>query len=180
MKTPMCSVAAVLFLLSAPAIADDRTLNPNDITVEAKRPMLQLNEQQRAAIQDALENENTEQKTPPKFEAKVGDTIPSTMSVDVMPEQLLLREPSLKQYGYAKLSKDVLVLDPMKKAIIAVLPRKSPGSGKDQPPADWAATRGRELTGQAPESKQQSAPALEPAGDAGDKSNGNEAATGQK
>jgi hypothetical protein len=180
MKTPMCSVAAMLFLLSAPAIADDRTLNPNDITVEAKRPMLQLNEQQRAAIQDALENENTEQKTPPKFEAKVGDTIPSTMSVDVMPEQLLLREPSLKQYGYAKLSTDVLVLDPMKKAIIAVLPRKSPSSGKDQPPADWAATRGRELTGQAPESKQQSAPALEPAGDAGDKSNGNEAATGQK
>jgi len=50
MKTPMCSVAAMLFLLSAPAIADDRTLNPNDITVEAKRPMLQLNEQQRAAI----------------------------------------------------------------------------------------------------------------------------------
>lgn len=180
MKTPMYGVAAVLFLLSVPAMADDKTLNPNDITVEAKRPMLQLNEQQRATIQDALENENTEQKTPPKFEAKVGDTIPSTMTVDAMPEPLLLREPSLKQYGYAKLSKDVLVLDPMKKAIIAVLPRKSPSSGKDQPPADWAATRGRELTGQAPESKQQSAPAHEPAGDSGDKSNGNEAATEQK
>jgi hypothetical protein len=180
MKTVMCGATAALIVMSMAALADDKTLSPNDITVAAKRPMLQLNDQQRTAIQDALETENTEQKTPPKFEPKVGDTIPSTMTVDAMPEPLLLREPSLKQYGYAKLSKDVLVLDPMKKAIIAVLPRKSPSGGKDQPPADWAATRGRELTGQAPESKPQSAPAHEPAGDSGDKSNGNEAATQQK
>ena len=180
MKILIYGAATAMILLSIPALAQDKTLNPNDITVDAKRPTLQINDQQRTAISDALDTENTEQRVPPNFEAKVGDTIPGTLTVDVMPEPLIQREPSLKQYGYAKTPKDVLVLDPMKKTIIAVLPRKSPTSGKDLPAADWAATRGRELTGQAPASSTDSRPASEPAGDSGDKKNGNEAPTTEK
>ena len=52
------------------------------------------------------------------------------MTVDAMPEPLVQREPSLKQYGYAKLSKNVLVIDPMKKTIVAVIPLKVPTAGK--------------------------------------------------
>lgn len=173
------STLTVLVLMS-PALAQDKTLDPNGITVASQRPQLALSDQQRTAIQNALETENTEQKTPPNFEPKVGEAIPPTMTLDVMPETLIQSEPSLKQYGYAKLAKDVLVIDPMKKTIIAVLPRKSPTGGKDLAPADWAKTRGRELTGQAPESSPSSAPAHEPAGDSGDKSNGNEATTNSK
>jgi hypothetical protein len=180
MKTLMYSAATALVLLSCPALAQDKTLDPNGITVDAKRPPLQINDQQRIAIQDALETENTEQKTPPKFEPKVGEALPGTMTVDAMPATLLAREPSLKQYGYAKLAKDVLVLDPMKKTIIAVIPLKSPTTGKVEAPADWAKTRGRELTGQAPEQTTGSEPQHEPAGDAGDKKNGNEATTNSK
>lgn len=185
MKILFCSAATALVLLSNPALAQDKTLDPNGITVDARRPPLQLNDQQRTAIQDALETENTEQKTPPKFEAKVGEVLPGTMTVDAMPEPLLQREPSLKQYGYAKLSKDVLVVDPMKKTIIAVIPLKVPTTGKAEAPEDWAKTRGRELTGQAPESESKTgtapttgiAPQHEPAGDSGDKKNGNESTT---
>ncbi|HMA57343.1 MAG TPA: hypothetical protein VKP52_11600 [Pseudolabrys sp.] len=178
MRILIYSAATALVLLLSPALAGDKiTIDPNEITVDAKRPPLQLNGRQRAAIQDALETENTEQETPDKFEAKIGETLPLMMTVDAMPEPLIQREPSLKQYGYAKIAKDVLVVDPMKKTIIAVLPRKSPPTGKAQAPVDWAATRGRELTGQAPEPTQESAPAHEPAGDSGDKKNGNEAAT---
>jgi hypothetical protein len=180
MKTLMCSAATALVLVSIPALAQDKTLDPNGITVDAKRPALQLNDRQRTSIQDALETENTEQKTPARFEAKVGETLPGTMTVDAMPEPLIQREPSLKQYGYAKLSKDVLVIDPMKKTIIAVIPLKSPTSGKAEVPIDWAKTRGRELTGQAPESTTGTEPQHEPAGDSGDKKNGNEATTSEK
>ncbi len=181
MKSLMTSAAAALALLTIPALGEDqKTLDPSEITVNAKRSPLQVDDRQRAAIQSALDTENTEQKTLPKFEAKVGDTLPATMTVDVMPEPLIQREPSLSQYGYAKTSKDVLVLDPMTKTIIAVVPRKSPTSGKDQTPGDWAATRGRELTGQASVPTTGSAPQLEPAGDAGDKKNGNEANTTEK
>lgn len=177
MKAIIFGSVAALAVLTFSAKAEEKTLDPNNITVDAKRPQLGINDQQREAIENALELENSQQKTPPNFEAKVGETIPLTMTVDVMPESLTQREPSLKQYGYAKLSKDVLVIDPMKKTIIAVLPRKSPSTGKDVPPADWAAKRGRELTGQRPESSGQGSPAHEPAGDSGDKKNGNESTT---
>jgi hypothetical protein len=176
-KTMLWGAAAALVLLSSPALAQDKTLDPNEITADAKRPPLQLNDQQRTAIQDALETENTEQKAPPKFEPKVGEALPALLKVDVMPPRLLQREPSLKQYGYAKLSKDVLVVDPMKKTIIAVIPLKLPTAGKAETPTDWAQKRGRELTGQAPEPTTGVAPQHEPAGDSGDTKNGNESTT---
>ena len=181
MKTLLCSAATALALISIPALAQDKTtIEPNNLTSEAQRAPLQLSDQQQSAIQDALETENTQQKTPDKFEPKVGAAIPGKLTVDAMPAALLAREPSLKQYGYAKLAKQVLVIDPMKKTVIAIMPLKSPTSGKDEAPADWAQTRGRELTGQAPEQATGSSPGMEPAGDSGDKSNGNEATTHEK
>jgi hypothetical protein len=182
MKTPLCYGAAALLLLSVSAMAQDKapektqdkTQDPNTLTVQAKRPTLQLSDQQRAAIQEALVTENTQQKTPPKFEPKVGDTIPLTMTVDVMPPKAVARDPSLQPYAYAKLAKDVLVIDPTDKKIVAVIPRQEPTTGKDVAPADWAKTKGRELTGQQPEPAANSAPQHEPAGDSGDKANGNE------
>ena len=181
MKNLICCTAAVFALLAVPAAAQDKpTLNPNQITVATKRPPLQLDDRQRAVIQAALATENTEQKAPPKFEPKVGGTLPQTMALDVMPQQLVAREPSLQPFGYAKLAKTVLVIDPMKKTIIAILPRQSPTSGKDLPPADWAAKHGRELTGQAPEQPAAKGEAPEPAGDAGDRSNGNEKNANEK
>jgi hypothetical protein len=175
-KTKIWCGAVALMLLSTAASAQDKaTVNPNELTVEAKRPPLQLSDKQKIMIQDALATENTEQKPPDKFEAKIGDTLPPIMTLDVMPERLVAREPSLEPYGYAKIAKEVLVIDPMKKTIIAILPRQSPTSGKDLPSVDWAATRGRELTGQAPETpRANNNEAPEPAGDSGDKANGNE------
>jgi len=180
MKTLMCGAAA-LVLLSFPAAAQNNTtIDPNQVTAAVKRPALQINDQQSAIIQAGIAAEDTQQNVPDKFEAKVGDTIPLSMNVDVMPEDLVRREPSLQPYGYAKLAKQVLVIDPMKKTIIAVLTRSDPTAGKDQPPVDWAATRGRELTGQAPEPLADQNQAPEPAGDSGDKSNGTEKNANQK
>jgi len=179
LKTIMACGGA-LALLSTAALAQDKTtLEPNKLTVESKRPPLQLSDKQRAAIEQGLASENTQQKTPPRFEAKVGVPIPQSMTLDVMPPKLVQQEPSLQPYGYAKLAKEVLVIDPMKKTIVAVIPRQQPASGKDLKPADWAARRGRELTGQAPEPAA-NAQAPEPAGDSGDKSNGNEQTPNEK
>ena len=180
MKRLIGCAAVVLAALTASAAAQDKTLDPNKLTVEAKRPPLQLNDKQRAVIQSALASENTQQKTPKNFQPQVGAKVPLGMKVDVMPERLVQREPSLQPFGYAKPAKDVLVIDPMKKTIIAILPRQSPTSGKAVSPADWAATRGRELTGQAPEQPAAKDEAPEPAGDSGDRSNGGEKNANEK
>jgi hypothetical protein len=80
-------VVTLLILLSSSALAEQKvTLDPNVITIEAKRPPLQLNTAQSAAIQEALETENTEQKAPPDFPARAGEAVPASMTVDVMPD----------------------------------------------------------------------------------------------
>lgn len=187
MKTLLCGAAA-LALLTLPAAAQDnvrsdQTIQPNELAQQqAKRPQLKLDDTQSAAIRDAIVAEHTQQKTPDGFQPKVGDALPKIMKVDVMPQDLIRREPSLKEYGYAKTASDILVLDPMTKKIIAVVPRKFPADAKAkaESPVDWAKTKGRELTGQQPEQGDQNAQPLQPAGDAGDVSNGNESNAREK
>ena len=178
MKVKLLSGVAVLVLLSVPAAAQNdlaKTIDPIELTQQAKRPQLKVSDEQKNAIQNALVTEHTQQKTPKDFQPQLGMTLPTTMKVDALPETLVREQPSLKQYGYPKTAKDILVLDPMSKKIIAVLPRKFPSDAKAnaKTPADWADTKGRELTGQAPEEANPDH-LPEPAGDAGDVSNGNE------
>jgi len=179
MKTLLCGAAA-LALLTLPAAAQDnvrsdQTIQPNELAQQqAKRPQLKLDDTQSAAIRDAIVAEHTQQKTPDGFKPEVGAAL----------QNLVRSQPALKQYGYAKTATDILVLDPMKKTIIAVVPRKFPADAKAKPETgtDWAKTKGRELTGQAPEAPtapNADAP-LQPAGDSGDVPNGNEGSGKQK
>lgn len=180
-RKTLMTCAAALALLSSAALAQNKpSVEPNKLTVASKRPPLQLDDKQRAAIEQGLVTENTQQKTPPKFEAKVGVPIPTSVKVDVMPPRLVQQEPSLEPYGYAKLAKNLLVIDPMKKTIVAVIPRRQPATGKDITPGDWAATRGRELTGQAPQPAAGADRPLEPAGDSGDVKNGDDQTSKEK
>src|SRR5689334_2827258 len=129
MKILMHCSAAVLVLLTVPAAAqsDKPTVQPNELTAQVQnKPSLQLSEQQRSKIQDALVTAHSAQKTPDKFEAKVGEQIPVALKLDVMPAPLINDEPVLKQYGFVKLDKELLVVDPMNKKIVAVIPRKFP------------------------------------------------------
>ena len=155
MKAMLLSGAAAVVLLAVPAAAqnnDAKTIEPNQLTVEAKKPPLQLDEKQRAAIQNALVSAHTQQKAPKDFKPQVGAALPKPIKIDVMPQALGRELPAMKEYGYAKTETDILVIDPMTKKIAAVIPRKFPGnaSAKTQTPADWAQSHAQELTGQAP------------------------------
>jgi hypothetical protein len=171
--------AAALAVLAAPAAAQNdtsKTIDPVELSKQVKGPPAQLSDEQKNAIQNGLVTEHTQQKTPPNFQPQVGAELPHTMKVDVMPLDLVRAQPSLKEYGYAKTASDILVLDPLKKTIIAVIPRKAPSDAKAnaKSPADWADTKGRELTGQAPKAAGSADHFPEPAGDSGDVANGNE------
>ena len=77
------------------------------------------------------------QKTPDKFEAKVGEKVPTALKLDPMPAPLINQEPVLKQYDFVKLENDLLVVDPMDSTVVAVIPRKFP---KEQATQGTAAT----------------------------------------
>ena len=129
MKAVIYCSAAALALLAGPAAAQDNkpTLQPNELNAAAQqKPPLQLSEQQRTKVQDALVTAHSAQKTPDKFEAKVGEQIPVALKLDAMPAPLINQEPVLKQYAFVKLDKELLVVDPMNKKIVAVIPRKFP------------------------------------------------------
>jgi hypothetical protein len=177
MKAMLMGGAAAVLLLALPDAAqkNTKTIDPIELTKQVERPPLAVSDEQKTAIRDGLVAEHTQQKTPKDFQPQVGAALPKTMKVDVMPPDLVRKQPSLKQYGYAKTASDILVLDPMKKTIIAVVPRKFPADAKAsaKSPADWADSKGREMTGQPP--KGANADQFpEPAGDSGDVTNGNE------
>ena len=66
MMTFTSRIATLLVLLSSAALAEEKvTLDPNVITVEARRSPLQLNTAQGAAIQKALATENTDRRCRP-------------------------------------------------------------------------------------------------------------------
>ncbi|MGA8699578.1 MAG: hypothetical protein WB689_38295 [Xanthobacteraceae bacterium] len=122
-----CSAALVLLAVSATAQNNKPTIQPNELTASAKqKPPLQLSDEQRRKIQDALVTAHSAQKTPDKFEAKVGEKVPTQLKLDVMPAPLINQEPVLKQYDFVKLDNDLLVVDPMDSTVVAVIPLKFP------------------------------------------------------
>jgi hypothetical protein len=134
------SAALILLVVSATAQNANAPIQPNELTATAKqKPPLQLSDQQRRKIQDALVTAHSAQKTPDKFEAEVGEKVPTALKLDAMPAPLINEEPVLKQYDFVKLDNDLLVVDPMDSTVVAVIPRKFP---KDQ------ATQGSAPSGQ--------------------------------
>jgi len=135
MKNLIYCGAAIALLLAVPAAAQNATptINPNKMTDQMReKPPLQLSEQQRIAIQEALVTANSDQKTPDKFEPKVGERIPTVLKLDPMPAPLINHEPVLKQYDFVKLEKELLVVDPMNNTIVAVIERKFPQVNETQ------------------------------------------------
>jgi hypothetical protein len=175
MRGMLLTGAAALTLLAIPATAQNsKTIDPNRLTVEAKKPPLQLNDQHRAAIQNALVAEHTQQKTPKDFKPEVGVAPGKGIKIDVMPQALVRQLPVLKEYGYAKTASDILVIDPMSKRIVAVIPRKYPNdpNAKSPTPAEWAQSHAQELTGRTPQAATDAGQSHEQAGDAAAVGNG--------
>jgi Protein of unknown function (DUF1236) len=141
MKALFCCCAVLILLaVSATAQNNQPTIQPNDLNAGAQQKLpLQLSDEQRGKIQDALVTAHSAQKTPDNFEAKVGTKVPTALKLDAMPAPLINEEPVLKQYNFVKLENDLLVVDPMNSMIVAVIPRKFP---KDQ------ATQGSAPSGQ--------------------------------
>jgi hypothetical protein len=93
-----CSAALIVLAVSASAQDNKPTIQPNELTDSAKqKPPLRLSDEQRRKIQDALVEAHSAQKTPAKFEAKVGTKVPTGLKLDAMPEPLINQEPALKQ-----------------------------------------------------------------------------------
>jgi hypothetical protein len=127
MKTMLYSASLIVLAVSANAQNKAPPIQPDELTTTAKaKPPLQLSDDQRRKIQDALVTAHSAQKTPDNFEAKIGTKVPTKLKLDAMPAPLINEEPVLKQYDFVKLDNELLVVDPMDSTVVAVIPRKFP------------------------------------------------------
>lgn len=122
-----------------------------ELEMESHKPPLNLTDEERAAIAEAMVGERTYQRAPEGFQPEVGMTVTSQIKLNPMPRPLVYEVPRLQQYDYAKLQAETLVIDPMSMEVVDVIPRKYPVTGVPMAPLEWWATRGRELIGLPPE-----------------------------
>jgi hypothetical protein len=142
---------AALLVWASPTLGQSRISDRYEEFLKDKPP-LQLTEPQRQSIVDAVALEHTHQLTPKGFKPEVGMKVEKAIHSNPMPRPLVYEIPLLRQYYYAKLDRNVLVIEPMSQKVVEVLPRKWPSAGtKPLSAVEWAGTRGRELIGLQPE-----------------------------
>ena len=103
-----------------PAHAD-----PNYSSALKPKPRLELSGTQRQQVLQAVNAQASDDKLPPGFQPSMDAKVPSQKKLPLhpLPRPLVYRIPVLKQYYYAKLPKNVLIVDPMTRKVVDVIAR---------------------------------------------------------
>jgi hypothetical protein len=76
-------------------------------------------------VRQAVASLETDDKLPPGFTPTVGAKVPTQKKLPLhpLPQDLSRQIPALKQYYYGKLPDNILIVDPMTKKVVDVIPR---------------------------------------------------------
>jgi hypothetical protein len=96
----------------APATASDQTKSA---------PPAALSAEQHAKIRDTLRIEKSERLANVPFSTKVGEAIPGTVHLYVLPVSILEYAPQYRGYEYILVGDDILIVDPRTHRIVAVI-----------------------------------------------------------
>jgi hypothetical protein len=116
--------ALLLAALGQPAAAQVHSPTGTVADPLKAKPPLTLTDAQRARVVEAVSKEDTLGKPPEGFVPAVGARVPAQekLAAHPLPRPLIYEVPTLKQYYYARLPDKVLIIDPMKKEVAAILP----------------------------------------------------------
>jgi hypothetical protein len=102
---------------------------PPAISQNPSVPRLHLSDAQRNQIQQVLRGKNTEvtfgtkaTKSTQSFNPTVGAKIPASLKLHSLPPPLIYQMPELKRYTYLKFKHQVLIINPMTRAIVDMFP----------------------------------------------------------
>jgi hypothetical protein len=131
--------AALLFAGSAANAADNGNNNRgaveqtggNKVSQNPSLPKLSLNDAQREQVRQTLLTKHTEvefkmktTKPAKDFNPQLGAKLPSAVKPDGMPSELLQKVPQLRDYGYAKMKGQILIVDAMTGKIAEIISEK--------------------------------------------------------
>lgn len=99
------------------------------VNQNVKPPPLKLSDAQRRQIAHTVASHDTDvsfalknAKAAAQFTPKVGAKIPKGLKAHPLPHSLVSKMPALKEYEYLKFKDDVLLVNPMTKKIVDILP----------------------------------------------------------
>jgi hypothetical protein len=87
-----------------------------------QKPALNLSDQQRQAVIDAIVERKSNQATPKEFKGEVGATVSPKVDIHAMPPRIVSELPELKQYMYAHLDREIAIVDALEKKVVALIP----------------------------------------------------------
>lgn len=107
------------------------------LVTQAQKPTLDLTDEQQKAVIEAVVERKAHQSTPKEFKAELGATLPRAVSIHAMPPKLVTDIPPLKEYMYAHLDREIVVVEGLHKKIAALIPlpanlARDSGSRPDQ------------------------------------------------
>jgi hypothetical protein len=112
--------AAIALALFAPAgIAAAQNASP---TVDpSTAPDLKLNADQKHTIYLSISNQKQKETAPLDFRAAVGATVPASIDLQPLPKTIVELIPQMKEYQYAMVANQVLLVNPKSKQVVEVI-----------------------------------------------------------
>ena len=123
-------IALVLlsFGLAQPAVG--QTTSVPSANTAAKESAITLSEEQKQAVIDAAVSAKSRQKTPKEFSPSLGATVPKEVYLHGFRPEATQKTPLLKEYWYAFLDNEILLVDGRKVAAVIALPDQLVADGR--------------------------------------------------
>jgi hypothetical protein len=93
-----------------------------ELVTEAQKPALDLTDEQKKAVIEAVVERKAYQPGSKDFKAELGATVPRTVEIHSMPPRLATEVPVLKEYMYAHLDREIVIVDALQKKVVGLIP----------------------------------------------------------
>jgi hypothetical protein len=117
--------AAAAWLLLAgsawPAAAQPNSVHPGTEANPAAVPALKLTPAQKQTIYTSISSQKQKETAPPDFRAAIGAVVPGSVQLQPLPKTLVELVPELKNFEYAMVANQVLLVDPKNKQVVEII-----------------------------------------------------------
>src|SRR3954447_14827729 len=120
-KLYQAAIALVLLAGSAPVVAQDTPTHPGAEANPAGVPNLKLTAARKQTIYSSISNQKQKETAPPTFQAAVGAVVPGSVELQSLPKTIVDLIPELKDYEYAMVANQVLLVEPKSKQVVEII-----------------------------------------------------------
>ncbi|MGO9049141.1 MAG: DUF1236 domain-containing protein [Xanthobacteraceae bacterium] len=120
----LAATASVFMAMSGGIAAAQSTGIEEVVDEHGVAPKLELTQAQRNAIYQEVHKDNSK-VAPSRFAAHVGADVPPMIELYTLPDDILAANPETKLYKFTKVDDQVVLVDPVKMRVIAVIGPKA-------------------------------------------------------